>query len=228
MDYSSVITQVKPSVALISVTRKDANGQDVSTYGSGFAYRENGKLATCNHVVQDATKIQIRFAASTTVIDAVIHNQDVVHDLAILNFTAPTGAQPAPLIMPTPLTVVEGQAALFCGFPIYGSLFMTHHAMISAIETDQLGNTVYVVDGSNNKGNSGGPLLDTGGNVIGVMSNLAHNDGDKLLENVYKLQTGAISIFGSDLVAIHKRLIDNIQLGVGVARPANYLDAIVT
>jgi serine protease Do len=226
MDYSDVIQKVKPSTALVVVTKRDAGGKDVFSSGSGFVYREKGKFATCNHVIDGATKIQIRFADSATFIDAVIHKQDVVHDLAILNFTDDSKA---PLCPQAVANVKEGNSVLFCGFPLNLLLFMTHQGMISGIQTDQLGHTVYAVDGSNNKGNSGGPLLDKNGNVIGVMRlKVFNNDGDNLFGHISNMQPGAVSIHGSDLVTIYQRLIDNLQLGVGVAEPSGYLDAIVS
>ncbi len=228
MDYSKLIATVKPSIALVITTKQDANGNQVTPFGSGFAYKEAGKLATCNHIVQDATKIQIRFTGTTTLIDATVHKQDVVHDLAILDFSIPQGMTVTPLLMPDPLDVKEGHPVLFCGFPIFGTTFLSHQGMISAIETDALGNIVYAVDGPVNKGNSGGPLLTSDGKVIGVMSNKVHNDTDNMLSGMAQLASGAISIMGTDLVNIHKRFIDNIQLGIGLARPAMYLDAIIS
>jgi S1-C subfamily serine protease len=227
MDYSALIEKVKPSIALVVVTRKDANGNEVNSFGSGFAYKEKGKLATCNHVVHDATRIQIKFAGSATLIDSTLHQQDIVHDLAILDFSIQEGVAVSPLHMPETLDVKEGHPVVFCGFPIFGTNFMSHQGMISAIEIDALGNIVYGVDGPVNKGNSGGPLFNSKGEVIGVMSAKIHNDTDNMLLGLYTLMPGAISLMGTDLVSIHKRLIDNIQLGIGVARPAQYLNAII-
>jgi S1-C subfamily serine protease len=79
-----------------------------------------------------------------------------------------------------------------------------------------------LIDGSINPGNSGCPLLNEEGDVIGVVSATRREQSD-LLNKVKDMKAGAISLHGIDLVTIYQALMQNLQLGIGYAVPCTYL-----
>jgi S1-C subfamily serine protease len=222
VDYSGQIERVKLSIPLVLkyTGEKNAAGQDLFYTASGFVYLEKGLLVTCNHAVNGATKVQIKFSDSAAPIDATIVKQDIAHDFAILRFADDARE---PLEGGDSSKIKEGVPVFFCGYPINLNVFTSHQGIISAITPDPLGNKWYLVDGSNNKGNSGGPLFDEDGKVIGVMQQKRLADSDSFLDSIYQLQEGTLSLNGKDMVKIYKRLIENIQLGIGQAVPIEYV-----
>ena len=222
MDYSNQIKKVKPSVALVLkfTGEKNTLGQEVFYPASGFVYKNKGYLVTCNHVVVGATKMQIKFPDNPLAIEATIESQDVIHDIEVLKFNDDT-KQP---LLPSSSGVDEGMPVFFCGYPISLNVFTTHQGIVSGIVTDPLGNKLYLVDGSNNAGNSGGPIFDKNGKVVGIMKAKYRDDNDLVLNSVSQLPTGTLSLHGKDLVTIYQRLINNIQLGMGLATPIQYVN----
>ena len=222
MDYSKQIEKIKQSVALVLkfTGEKDASGQEIYYSASGFVFKEKGTLITCNHAVIGSTRMQIKFPDSPNPIDAVILKQDASHDFAILKFSDDSRI---PLNMADVSKVKEGVPVFFCGYPINLNIFTSHQGIISAIAPDPLGNRWYLVDGPSNHGNSGGPLFDKKGDVVGIMQAKHFNDNDSFLKSISNLQEGALSLYGNDLVKIYKRLITNIQLGIGQAVPIEYI-----
>jgi S1-C subfamily serine protease len=221
MDYSEEIKKIKKSVALVLkfTGEKNSSGQEIFFPASGFVYKKKGCLITCNHVVVGATKMQIKFSDSPLAIDVIVESQDEVHDTAILKFNDDS-REP---LESTPSEVYEGMPVFFCGYPINLNIFTTHQGIISAIVPDPLGNKWYLIDGSNNAGNSGGPIFDKNGKVIGVMKAKYLDDGDSFLNGISQLPTGTLSLYGKDMMTIYKRLISNIQLGMGLATPIHYV-----
>lgn len=111
---------------------------------------------------------------------------------------------------------------LFSGYPFGSEDLTTHQGIISAITKDVTGITSYLIDGTVNSGNSGCPLLNMGGKVIGVI-NAKRRNQNAFLEQVEGMPTGALSLHGLDIVLIYQTLTNNIQLGVGYAVPAKYI-----
>ena len=118
--------------------------------------------------------------------------------------------------------VQEGTEILFAGYPLSLQDLTTHQGIISAITKDLSGITTYLIDGTVNAGNSGCPLMDLGGNVLGVV-NAKRREQSNLLSKVESMKTGALSLHGVDLVEIYGAIISNLQLGIGYAIPAKYI-----
>jgi S1-C subfamily serine protease len=111
---------------------------------------------------------------------------------------------------------------LFSGYPFGSENLTTHQGIISAITADVTGITSYIIDGTINSANSGCPLLDMNGKVIGVI-NAKRRYQNAFLERVENMPVGALSLHGIDIVEIYQALTNNIQLGVGYAVPAKYI-----
>lgn len=216
MNYSNIIDKIKPSIALIIVTKSSA----IINKGSGFIFSKKGLLVTCNHVIAETdTVIKIKFPDDGEFIDARIVIRDEEHDLALLKFDDDSRK---PLEQADIKIVKEGIPIIFSGYPLGLLDLTTHQGILSAIVKDATGVTTYLIDGTVNSGNSGCPLMTENGKVIGVV-NAKQRERSDLLTKVEGLRTGAVSLYGLDIVEIYQALISNVQLGIGYAVPASYI-----
>lgn len=141
--------------------------------GSGFLWDSAGHIVTNYHVVEGAQQIEVSFGGDASLAATVV-GTDPINDLAVLKVdSAPAGVQPIAVGSSTDLRV--GQTAIVIGNP-FGQFERTMtQGIISAvnrtIETDStVLRGVIQTDAAINRGNSGGPLLDSRGRLIGVNS----------------------------------------------------------
>lgn len=216
MDYSSVITKIKPSIALILAIDKE--GKIMGT-GSGFIFTKKNIMVTCNHVVAGANSFLLKFPDATQYTQGKVVIQDDEHDLALIKFSDNTRN---PLIIGESDKVVEGMPVVFSGFPFNSKELTTHQGILSAITKDETGMTTYLIDGTVNPGNSGCPLMDSSGRVIGIVNarKLVRTD---ILKKIEAMKVGAVALHGVDLVEIYQALAGNLQLGIGAAVPVSYV-----
>lgn len=215
MQCIDTIKKIKPSIAFITTfVNKTPTGS-----GSGFIFGKPGIIVTCNHVVKGSSDVYIKFPDSQEYVSAKIVLQDEEHDLALLSFDDKSRK---PLIQGDVDNVQEGMEVIFAGYPLGWQDLTTHQGIVSSITKDQTGIVSYLIDGSVNSGNSGCPLMDTSGNVIGVV-NAKRIASGLTLNKIMNMEIGAISLQGVDLVEIYKALANNVQIGVGVAVPASYI-----
>ncbi len=154
--------------------------QESQGSGSGFIVGINEKellIATNNHVIEDATKIEITFI-DDTVLEATIKGTDTIADLAIV-------AVPLSTISTETLSKIRvatlgdsdnvrlGQMAIAIGNALgYGQSVTVGYISAKDREVTVDGNTMVLLqtDAAINGGNSGGPLFNTKGEVIGINS----------------------------------------------------------
>lgn len=215
MNMQDIILKIKPSIAFIASL--DSNNKMLGT-GSGFVFWRKNILVTCNHVVKDSSSVMLKFPGAEFIGSKVVLS-DIEHDLSLLKFD---DLSREPLSMGALDKVVEGMPIIFSGYPFGSQDLTTHQGIISAIVKDVTDVTSYLIDGTVNSGNSGCPLLNVNGEVIGVVDAKRRNQND-LLEKVEGLSAGALSLHGIDIVEIYQALTSNIQLGVGHAVPASYI-----
>jgi serine protease Do len=160
--------------------QREQFGQPGRGVGSGFVYDDKGHIVTNNHVVEDAEKIEVKFSDGVEV-KATVVGTDKQSDIAVIkveNTTYP----PLPRGDSSKLKV--GELVMAVGSPFELSQSVTT-GIISALERNAVGINKYEsfiqTDAPINRGNSGGPLVDMNGNVIGVnsaiVSGSAGNDG---------------------------------------------------
>jgi S1-C subfamily serine protease len=166
---------IAPSLVHIQSGRAAAlasPGQGAGELGSGVLVSADGIVITALHVVDGADTIELTFATGDTATGAVVEEQPQ-KDLAFLQVDRlPEGATPAVLGDPT---LPVGSEAYAVGSP-YGLFGSLSAGVISgrdrSFRSPDSGVTITGLlqfDAAVNPGNSGGPLLDRGGRVIGIV-----------------------------------------------------------
>jgi S1-C subfamily serine protease len=147
--------------------------------GSGFILDKQGHILTNNHVIDKGQQIEVTLSDKHKYRASVV-GVDRGHDLALLLINAPN-LTPATLSESTGLTV--GQRVYAIGNPFGLSGTMTR-GIISAIrsirgpQNNPIEDAIQT-DASVNPGNSGGPLLNSRGEVIGITTLIASNGADQ-------------------------------------------------
>lgn len=142
--------------------------------GSGFVLDTEGHILTNFHVIQGAQTITVAFSDGTSA-PATLVGQDPRNDVAVLKVDVPAD-QLAPVTLGDSDHLRVGQRAIAIGNPFgeFGRTLTT--GVVSALGRTIQGPTglpitgIIQTDAAINKGNSGGPLLDSSGRVIGITS----------------------------------------------------------
>lgn len=165
--YTQVYRETIDSVVLISVTT--TLGQSVQ--GSGFVYRDN-YIVTNAHVVSDARSVRVRFSRGQWR-SATVVGTDPSSDLAVVQVqNPPQYAKALPLVENEP-PIGTRVAAIGSPYSLEGSI---SSGIISAVNRSIPAPNGYTIpdaiqtDAPVNPGNSGGPLLNLDGEVVGVIS----------------------------------------------------------
>jgi len=175
-----IYKQASPAVANI-ITRTVEydfffNAVPVEGAGSGFVIDPKGYILTNYHVVADAEKIEVLLGdqRAQTRYAAKFIGADQRNDVALLKID-PKGAQLAVLPLGDSSALQVGQKVLAIGNPFGFQSTLTTGVVSALGRTVQTGQNTFIedaiqTDASINRGNSGGPLLDTRGQVIGINS----------------------------------------------------------
>lgn len=175
---STSVDKVYGSTVII-VAYKD--GKQIST-GTGFVYKKDNDKAyvmTNNHVIDNADSVEVEFNDKSERITAKILGGEVYSDIAVLTISADkvsgvveTGDSDAVKLGDTIFTVGSPMGVTYKGTVTKGIL----SGKDRMVEVNLTGNTtdyymkVLQLDAAVNPGNSGGPLCDVSGKVIGIIS----------------------------------------------------------
>jgi S1-C subfamily serine protease len=184
---TKIFSQVENSVVQVISTIESGNNSNLriiingnpitrnqTALGSGFVYDKQGHIVTNDHVVSNASKVDVTFVDGNTY-SAKVVGKDPYSDLAVLQLTDNISDERViPLIFANSSQLQVGQQAIAIGNPFGLSASMTT-GIVSQI--GRLLPTVYTpysipngiqTDAAMNPGNSGGPLLNMQGEVIGM------------------------------------------------------------
>jgi putative serine protease PepD len=151
-----------------------------SAEGSGFVYDTNGHVITNQHVVDGATSVQVTFWNGKTY-NARVVGSDSSTDLAVLDVDAPS-SDLYPLTLGDSSKLQVGDNVVAIGAP-FGLAETVTAGIVSALHRQMTSPNNFTIDDSIqtdaaiNHGNSGGPLLDAQGHVIGVNAQIESDSG---------------------------------------------------
>ena len=173
-----VYAAVQPSIVSVETEGGDADVRTEDGQGTGVVVTDAGEILTALHVVDDARTITVRFADGTRT-EATIAIADEENDIAVLQpFTTPPVIVPAVLGNPGALRIGSETFVVGNPFGLYGSL---SNGVVSGLErsfrdpeTEVIHTGLIQVDAAVNPGNSGGPLLDREGRVVGIVTALVN------------------------------------------------------
>jgi S1-C subfamily serine protease len=144
--------------------------------GSGFVIDKSGNILTNAHVIEGANKITVSFGNKDAVPARVV-GRDVSNDLALIKVD-PSGLKLRPLTLGDSSTVQVGDPTIAIGNPFGLDRTLTT-GVVSALQRQIQAPNGFTIehviqtDAALNPGNSGGPLLDAAGRVIGINSQIA-------------------------------------------------------
>jgi putative serine protease PepD len=148
--------------------------------GSGFVYDGDGHIVTNAHVVDGASSVSVKFWNGKTFAARVV-GTDASTDLALLKVDAPV-SELFPLSLGDSSKVLVGDNVVAIGSP-FGLEGTVTSGIVSALHREMTSPNRFTIDDSIqtdaaiNHGNSGGPLLDAQGKVVGVTSQIESNSG---------------------------------------------------
>jgi putative serine protease PepD len=189
--------------------------------GSGFVIDDQGHILTNQHVVDGATSISVRFWNGKTY-NAELVGSDPSTDLAVIKVDAPASVL-EPLTLANSDDVAVGDSVVAIGSP-FGLENTVTSGIVSALHRSMTSPNNFSIDDSIqtdaaiNHGNSGGPLLNGSGQVIGVNSQIESDSGGN--DGVgFAIPSNTVKTIVSELISTGKA--EHAYLGVSVETTAS-------
>jgi len=208
------VVQITSTIA--SSGSGDQFQQASQALGSGFVLDREGHIVTNYHVVEGATSTEVRFSNDDT-LKATLVGSDPSTDVALLKVEASAGAL-TPLSLADSAKVEVGDAVVAIGNP-FGLERTVTTGIVSALQRAVKApngfsiDHVIQTDAAINHGNSGGPLLDTRGDVIGINSQIeTGGSGDGNVGIGFAVPANTVKTVVAQLLASGK--VDHAYLGV--------------
>ena len=195
----SIITYSSSSSRQSSVfnaddTNSDSDNQQIASEGSGVIYKKNDKdayLVTNTHVINGASKVDIRLADGTKVPGEIV-GSDTFSDIAVVKISSEKVTTVAEFGDSSQLSV--GETAIAIGSPL-GSEYantvtqgiissLNRNVSLKSEDGQAISTKAIQTDTAINPGNSGGPLINIQGQVIGITSSKIASNGGTSVEGL--------------------------------------------
>ena len=218
---AKVAERLANSVVTISTTIGDEQGGGRGV-GTGVVLTSDGEILTNAHVVEDAADVVVRFAGETEPRVAKILATDMGNDLALIKVDV-TGLVAATFAKPGSVKIGDTVVAIGYALALDGGPTVTSgivSALKRTIETDSGAlNSLIQTDAAISSGNSGGPLVNLKGEVVGINTAVARGDYESAANNI------GFSISVDEVLIVIEQLRDQANgverkdgfLGVGLA-----------
>lgn len=186
IDVAAVAAYVAPSIVTVSA---DIDGPDGigGSIGTGVITTSDGEIVTNAHVVENATEIRVRLAGETEPRQAVLLAADAGNDLALLRVD---GDDFVPATFADPASTRIGDEVIAIGFALDldGAPSVTR-GIVSALDRTIVTaggalDGLVQTDAAISSGNSGGPLVDALGHVVGINTAVARGDATVAASNI--------------------------------------------
>jgi putative serine protease PepD len=210
------------SKAVVEITVGSSGGSGLGgqgtqqAQGSGFVLDKEGHIVTNQHVVDGATSVEVRFWNDETATATVV-GSDASTDLAVLEVDTPA-SQLHPLELADSADVKVGDAVIAIGSPfgldqtVTTGIVSALHREITAPNNFAIADAIQT-DAAINHGNSGGPLLDAEGRVIGVNSQIESESGGN--DGVgFAVPSNTVKSIAAQLISSGQ--VEHAYLGVGI------------
>jgi len=231
MSVNGVYRAARDGVVEITVTASGSSDnspfpfggsqQKSQAQGSGFVYDSAGHIVTNDHVVANASAISVMFSDGSKY-SAKVVGADPSTDLAVLKVDAPS-SKLHPLTLGDSSKLAVGDGVVAIGSP-FGLDETVTTGIVSALNRDISSTNNFTISGAIqtdaaiNHGNSGGPLLNMSGQVVGVTTQIESDSGGN--EGVgFAVPANTISSVASKLINGQK--VEHPYLGVFVQTPTN-------
>ena len=189
LNVASVVAAVEPSTVSITTHIVQQQGPfqvEGEAAGTGIIIDSEGHILTNAHVVADATEVKV--AVNGEERSATVVGADRAHDIAVLELDDTSGIHPAKLGSSADVAVGDQVVAIGNALALEGGPTVTEgivSAMNRSIDTESSRLTGLIqTDAAISSGNSGGPLVNAAGDVIGVNTAVASSGGGVQASNI--------------------------------------------
>jgi S1-C subfamily serine protease len=190
--------------------------QEAQSQGSGFVIDSDGHIVTNEHVVDNAESVSVRFWNGATYSASVV-GSDPSTDLGVIKVDAPQSIL-HPLTLGDSSSVRVGDTVVAIGSP-FGLEETVTSGIVSALHRQMQAPNDFTIndsiqtDAAINHGNSGGPLLNARGEVIGVNAQIAGNTGANVGVG-FSIPSNTVRSISDTLIDSGK--VEHAYLGVSV------------
>jgi putative serine protease PepD len=212
LSVSSLYDRVHKGVVTVKVTTPQGDA-----LGSGFVIDSQGHIVTNDHVVDGASSISVEFDDGASY-DATLVGADASTDVAVIKVDAPS-SELTPLQLGDSSAVQVGDAVVAIGSPlglnetVTSGIVSALHRTITSPNNFSIPDAIQT-DAAINHGNSGGPLLDLEGRVIGINSQIESDSGGN--DGIgFAVPSNTVKSIVTQLIASGK--VEHAYLGVAVA-----------
>ncbi|MBI4332547.1 MAG: trypsin-like peptidase domain-containing protein [Chloroflexi bacterium] len=175
---SQVYEVIRPSLVRVRAVKRNSDNEVEGGIGAGFVVQDNGTILTSLHVVKDAEEVRVTFADGTRSRASIIVQQPE-NDLAVLlAHEIPDDLEPVTMASSASLRVGDEVVAVGNPFGFRNSL---SSGVVSGLgrsltskKSGQTLRNLIQFDAAVNPGNSGGPLVNRDGEVVGIVTALVN------------------------------------------------------